>query len=72
MVQDPQWVYTLDFRMRSLLPVKPPEVYSFILKRVMKLFQVFTKELLVCAFEWDWLDISESLIQEDDTHNSLG
>ena len=64
MIQHPKWVDTLDFRMRSLLPVKPPEIYSFILKWVVELFQVFTKELLVCAFERDWLDISESLIQE--------
>jgi hypothetical protein len=42
--------------MGSLLPVKPPEIDSFIFERMMELFKVFTEELLVCAFEGDGLD----------------
>lgn len=44
--------------MWSLLPIQPPEIDSLIFEGVMKLFEVFTEELLICAFEWDWLDVS--------------
>jgi hypothetical protein len=64
MVQYPQWVHTLHFRVRTLLPIKPPEVDALVFERVMELFQVFAKELLVGTFEGDWLDVSRAGTQQ--------
>lgn len=58
MVQYPKRVHALDFGMRTLLPIKPPEIDTFIFEWVMEEFQVFIKEFLVGTFEWDWLIIS--------------
>lgn len=38
MVQYPQWVNTLHLRVRTLLPIKPPEIDSLIFEWVMELF----------------------------------
>ena len=58
MVQYPKRVHTFDFGMRTLLPIKPPEIDTFIFEWVMEEFQVFIKEFLVGTFEWDWLIVS--------------
>jgi hypothetical protein len=58
MVQYPQWIHTLHLGVRSLLPVKPPEIDTLVFEGVMKLFQVFAEELLVGTFEGDWLYFS--------------
>jgi hypothetical protein len=57
-VQHPQWVNTLDFRVGTLLPIQPPEITSFVFQWVVQLFEVFGKELLVGTFEWNRLEVS--------------
>jgi hypothetical protein len=44
--------------MRTLLPIKPPEVDPFVFEGMMEELKVFIKEFLVGTFEWDWLIVS--------------
>jgi hypothetical protein len=49
---------------RTLLPIKPPEVDTFIFEGVVELFQVFAEELLVGTFEGNWLYFSQVRMKE--------
>lgn len=75
-VQDPQRVDTLDFRVRALLPIQPPEVNSLIFERVMQCLEVFLEELLVGTLERDRLGgVSADMPREEGiggTYNTLG
>lgn len=54
-VEHPERVDAGHFGIRALLPVEPPEIDAFIFERVVQFLEVFRKELLVGAFERDWL-----------------
>jgi hypothetical protein len=51
---------------RTLLPIKPPEIDTFIFEGMVKLFEVFAEELLVGTFEGDWLYFSRVRMKEKD------
>ena len=51
MIQHPQRIQSRYFRNRSLLPVKPPEIYSFFLQRMMQILQIHFHKMRICRIK---------------------
>ena len=58
MIQDPKRIDSGGFTNLTLLPVHPPEINTFIFKRVVDCFEISVQKFPVGGVECDWLFVN--------------